>query len=714
MGARSTSVFRDGLLEDMISIALTGDRTLSVYEASNRSITFTGTLGGTATVTLPLSLEDEGLFWFVYNNTNQSIVFKSAAAGTGATITSASRAIVLYDGAEIQPNIAGTASIPELEGLTLHSATQPFRIATAVPATATGSLLSLTAAAVANGSANGNYLAANATTGFAGNFVQFEINSVNKFIVGASGAVSSAGFATFGAVSSQLGVITLYPTATDIGAVVKLAATPTANAVEVQPNASSTPILHVTKDGYLGIGAGAPGTTRAMHLQVNTSAVTEGVFIENIWTGAATTMSGIRGAAYSGPTTAVSVVAYGVRGAAFYRGTSATTQTIIAGGYFNCGIDGASPTGTVTSACALRLDSQSGSASGSPSVTFVTAIGLQVENQGAGATGITVQNSTGIFVKAQSGSGTVRAIHCQGGESLFQTGADGVVGIAVRANSGTQTAALLELRDSAGAAKISFGSLATVGNASLTIQAIASQTGDFITFKNSGGTTVLSVTVGGALLATSLTMQSSSTTAVTVGNGSSTLMTKSVTLTPQNAFQATSGNQLNTEVGSTFSPTSGTATFQGAKITTTINQTGGANGTVTDLLVAATETALVGAHNLIDLQVGGSPKLTISNAGTITFADAANEVYGTTTGTKHGTATTQKQSFWNATPVVQPASANQAALTDSTGGTADGTVADVGAVFSQSTLNNNFADITRLVNQLRNDLVTIGILKGSA
>lgn len=38
----------------------------------------------------------------------------------------------------------------------------------------------------------------------------------------------------------------------------------------------------------------------------------------------------------------------------------------------------------------------------------------------------------------------------------------------------------------------------------------------------------------------------------------------------------------------------------------------------------------------------------------LTYAEALNEVYGTTTGTKHGTATTQKQAFWNATPVVQP------------------------------------------------------------
>jgi hypothetical protein len=100
--------------------------------------------------------------------------------------------------------------------------------------------------------------------------------------------------------------------------------------------------------------------------------------------------------------------------------------------------------------------------------------------------------------------------------------------------------------------------------------------------------------------------------------------------------------------------------------------------------------------------------------GNVTMGEGNNLISGTTTGTKIGTATNQKLGLWNVTPVIQPASANQAALTDSTGGTADGTVADVGAAFSQTTLNNNFADIIRLVNQMRNDLVTIGALKGAA
>ena len=52
-------------------------------------------------------------------------------------------------------------------------------------------------------------------------------------------------------------------------------------------------------------------------------------------------------------------------------------------------------------------------------------------------------------------------------------------------------------------------------------------------------------------------------------------------------------------------------------------------------------------------------RLTISggavttDASTATWCDAINFVFGSTTGTKFGTATSQKLSFWNATPIVQ-------------------------------------------------------------
>lgn len=54
--------------------------------------------------------------------------------------------------------------------------------------------------------------------------------------------------------------------------------------------------------------------------------------------------------------------------------------------------------------------------------------------------------------------------------------------------------------------------------------------------------------------------------------------------------------------------------------------------------------------------------------GDLTLADAKNLIAGSTTGTKIATATTQKISLWNKTPIVQPT-----ALTAADGSTVDGT-----------------------------------------
>lgn len=110
-----------------------------------------------------------------------------------------------------------------------------------------------------------------------------------------------------------------------------------------------------------------------------------------------------------------------------------------------------------------------------------------------------------------------------------------------------------------------------------------------------------------------------------------------------------------------------------------------------------------------NIHTGASPTF----AG-MTFGDAGNLAVGSTTGTKIGTATTQKLGLWNATPIIQPASANQAALTDSTTGTPGTTINDVTATPTQSAINSNFASVVRLLNQLRSDLVAAGIIKGSA
>jgi hypothetical protein len=77
-------------------------------------------------------------------------------------------------------------------------------------------------------------------------------------------------------------------------------------------------------------------------------------------------------------------------------------------------------------------------------------------------------------------------------------------------------------------------------------------------------------------------------------------------------------------------------------------------GTPTLIKANVTDTASNAASLLMDLQVGGTSQFSVAKGGSVTVADAANFVVGTSTGTKIGTTTSQKISFWNATPIVQP------------------------------------------------------------
>ena len=92
---------------------------------------------------------------------------------------------------------------------------------------------------------------------------------------------------------------------------------------------------------------------------------------------------------------------------------------------------------------------------------------------------------------------------------------------------------------------------------------------------------------------------------------------------------------------------------------------------------------------------------------TIQLLEGRDFQFATGTGSKIGTATSQKIGFWNKTPIVQPASADQAALSLTANVSGGDTV-------SLTNVNNNFSKIQTLVNQLRTDLVNAGIIKGEA
>lgn len=65
----------------------------------------------------------------------------------------------------------------------------------------------------------------------------------------------------------------------------------------------------------------------------------------------------------------------------------------------------------------------------------------------------------------------------------------------------------------------------------------------------------------------------------------------------------------------------------------------------------------------------GTTKWSIADGGDTTWADAVNMVFNATTGTKIGTGTGQKLSFWNAAPIVQPTTGVAAATRVGGGGT---------------------------------------------
>ena len=111
---------------------------------------------------------------------------------------------------------------------------------------------------------------------------------------------------------------------------------------------------------------------------------------------------------------------------------------------------------------------------------------------------------------------------------------------------------------------------------------------------------------------------------------------------------------------------------------------------------------------------------TVNINALLTLADAVDIILNTTTGSKLGTATNQKLGFWGTTPIIQPASANQAILTNSTTGSYDGVLANttgaasLAAAANGATVNNNFTDVFILLNEMRTAMVTAGLMKGSA
>jgi hypothetical protein len=201
-----------------------------------------------------------------------------------------------------------------------------------------------------------------------------------------------------------------------------------------------------------------------------------------------------------------------------------------------------------------------------------------------------------------------------------------------------------------------------------------------------------------------------------------------------------------TLTGRLINSTAGALSASPVRLNGTWLVSGGANNTTFPQLYVSPSTASTGTSwsttgtglginapasftgDLAHLLINGTSEWRWSNT-TFTIADANDIAVGTTTGTKIGTATTQKLGFWNVAPVIQPASADQAALgAVTTVGTNTGTpgaglslIGDTSTTDQSAALMNDLAALREdlaaaytLINQLRTNLVAVGLIKGAA
>jgi hypothetical protein len=91
-----------------------------------------------------------------------------------------------------------------------------------------------------------------------------------------------------------------------------------------------------------------------------------------------------------------------------------------------------------------------------------------------------------------------------------------------------------------------------------------------------------------------------------------------------------------------------------------------------DCIINANGNSVSGGGEVVRIRAGGYTSvndIATFSSSIFTLLDGKNMAFGTTTGTKIGTATTQKLSFWNATPIIQPTTAVTAATLVSNAGT---------------------------------------------
>jgi hypothetical protein len=172
----------------------------------------------------------------------------------------------------------------------------------------------------------------------------------------------------------------------------------------------------------------------------------------------------------------------------------------------------------------------------------------------------------------------------------------------------------------------------TNGNSAVSMPALIVNTAQGIIL-NSGATLVSSITTS---TSTNLTLFKSTNVAqpgmvIQSAGGADNINFGQILLTAGASMVNTSGTIRMVDIGNairalsgigvtTYAPTSGTCNFTTLAVSAVTNQTGGASGTITDIMVNSKETAVVGTHNFLDLQAGSAgttSKYTIVNSGIV-------------------------------------------------------------------------------------------------
>ena len=303
---------------------------------------------------------------------------------------------------------------------------------------------------------------------------------------------------------------------------------------------------------------------------------------------------------------------------------------------------------------------------------------------------LTFQNDAGNTIADFDTSGNIRAASLINPSSannarvvtsttgtLIDVGTTNNVVLRVRGGTAPQTANLQEWQNSAGsilanvdsAGFLSLGALAPTHTLTLpstatgiTLYNTADQTTNFERVRHfwSGGTYLIAAQQGGT----------GANRAIRISTVNNAFGFQVNNASPNGMASIAGSTGIASAICFLVNPsyTSSSGTQFGLSITPAISQTSTAGYTA--LIINPTETTTgSGAKNLIDAQVGGVSRFTVSNTGTITIADGANIDVGSTNGTKIGLATTEKLGFWNATPIVQPTTAvAEAVYVENSGG----------------------------------------------